>query len=166
MEVSQFENDDKIGVALQKYSDIVYRICFIYLRNSPDIDDVFQEVFLKLLQKNLPFESEDHEKAWLIRVTINKCKDVVKGFWQKNINLVENVELPLKDSAGNELLQVVLSLPQKYKDVIYLYYYEEYTVPQMAKLLQRNENTIYSNLHRAKGLLKQKLEGKEHEYSF
>jgi len=166
MEVSQFENDDKIGVALQKYSDTVYRICFIYLRNSPDIDDVFQEVFLKLLQKNLPFESEDHEKAWLIRVTINQCKDVVKGFWWKNINLVENVELPLKDSAENELLQVVLSLPQKYKDVIYLYYYEEYTVPQMAKLLKRNENTIYSNLHRAKGLLKQKLEGKEHEYSF
>jgi len=166
MEVSQFENDDRIGVALQKYSDMVYRICFIYLRNSPDIDDVFQEVFLKLLQKNLPFESEDHEKAWLIRVTINQCKDVVKGFWWKNINLVENVELPSKDSAGNELLQVVLLLPQKYKDVIYLYYYEEYTVPQMAKLLNRNENTIYSNIHRAKELLKQKLEGKEHEYSF
>jgi RNA polymerase sigma factor (sigma-70 family) len=157
MEVSHFENDDKIAVTLQKYSDMVYRICSIYLRCRPDIEDVFQEVFLKMIQKTPPFESEDHEKAWLIRVTINQCKDVVKGFWWKNINLVENVELPIEDSPSNELLQVVLSLPQKYKDVIYLYYYEEYTVPQMAKLLKRNENTIYSNLHRAKKLMKQKM---------
>lgn len=166
MELSQFEHDNNIAVALKKYSDMVYRICFIYLHNNPDIDDVFQEVFLKLLQKKTPFESEDHEKAWLVRVTINQCKDVIKSFWRKNIDLVESVELQLEDSAENELLQVVLSLPEKYKDVIYLYYYEEYTVPQMAKLLKRNKNTIYSHLHRAKELIKQKLEGRKHEYSF
>ncbi|NLI91768.1 MAG: sigma-70 family RNA polymerase sigma factor [Peptococcaceae bacterium] len=166
MGTSQFERDTAIALALKTYSDMVYRICFIYLRDRADIDDVFQEVFLKLFQKKTPFVSKEHEKAWLIRVTINQCKDVVKSFWRKKIDLVENIELPLKDSSENEILQVVLSLPQKYKDVIYLYYYEEYTVPQMAKILEQNENSLYSHLHRAKKLLKQKLEGTEYEYSY
>lgn len=166
MMVSPAECDDNIAAALKTYSDMVYRICFVYLRNSPDIDDVFQEVFLKLLQKTPAFESKDHEKAWLIRVTINQCKDVLKSFWRKNIDLVENIEFASKNTAENDLLLVVLSLPKKYKDVVYLHYYEEYTVPQMANLLQRNENTIYSQLHRAKELMKLKLEGKEHDYSF
>lgn len=166
MEQIQFDINDNISSALEKYSDMVRRICFLYLHSNTDVDDVFQEVFLKLLQKKTPFESPEHEKAWVIRVTINKCKDVLKSFWWKNIDSIENVELPFEDKAENELMQIVLSLPQKYKDVIYLFYYEEYTVPEMAKLLSKNENTIYSNLHRARELIKQKLGGKENEYSF
>lgn len=158
-------DSDRIAAALQKYSDMVYRICFIYLGKRPEVDDVFQEVFLKLLQKNISFTDEDHEKAWLIRVTINQCKDVLRGFWWKRIDLVENVELPLQDADEKEILLVVLALPQKYKDVIYLYYYQEYTVPQIAQLLQRSENTIYSQLHRARELMRSKLEGKGYEES-
>ena len=166
MEQSQVNNNDPILLAFHNHADMVRRICFLYLHDSTDADDVFQEVFLKLLQNTTPFTSAEHEKAWLIRVTINKCKDTLKSFWRKNTQLTSSAELPLMDPDENELLQIVLSLPQKYKDVIYLYYYEEYTVPQMAKLLKQKENTIYSNLHRAKKLMKQKLEGKEHEYSF
>lgn len=166
MEFSPIIKDDPISAALQKYSDMVYRICFLYLQNSPDIEDVFQDVFLKLLQRKTPFESEDHEKAWLIRVAINQCKDVIKGFWRKKIDLVEDMELPFQEAEDKELLQVVLTLPKKYKDVIYLYYYEDYTVPQMAKLLHQKENTIYSHLHRAKELMKLKLEGMGYEKSF
>lgn len=158
-------DSDRIAAALQKYSDMVYRICFIYLGRRPEVDDVFQEVFLKLLQKSISFTDEDHEKAWLIRVTINQCKDVTRGFWWKRIDLVENVELPLQDTGEREILLVVLSLPQKYKDVVYLYYYQEYTVPQMAQLLRRSENTIYSQLHRARELMRQKLEGNRYEGS-
>lgn len=164
MEIS-IPDSDRIAAALQKYSDMVYRICFIYLGKRPEVDDVFQEVFLKLLQKNISFTDEDHEKAWLIRVTINQCKDVLRGFWWKRIDLVENVELPLQDADEKEILLVVLALPQKYKDVIYLYYYQEYTVPQIAQLLQRSENTIYSQLHRARELMRSKLEGKGYEES-
>ncbi len=159
------EDSDRIAAALQKYSDMVYRICFIYLGRRPEVDDVFQEVFLKLLQKSISFTDEDHEKAWLIRVTINQCKDVTRGFWWKRIDLVENAELPLQDTGEREILLVVLSLPQKYKDVVYLYYYQEYTVPQMAQLLRRSENTIYSQLHRARELMRQKLEGNRYEGS-
>lgn len=166
MEQKSVDNKDNISVALKKYSDMVRRICFLYLRDSTDVDDVFQEVFLKLLQKKTSFENEEHEKAWLIRVTINKCKDILKSFWRKNIDSIENIELPFEDKISNELLKVVLSLPEKYKDVIYLYYYEEYTVPEMAILLKKHENTIYSHLHRARALIKQKLGGKEYDYSF
>lgn len=158
--------NDNISAALTKYSDLVRRICFIYLHNSADVDDVFQEVFLKLLQNNSRFESAEHEKAWLIRVTINKCKDILKSFWRKKMVSIEGMELPFEDQAENELLQVVLSLPDKYKDVIYLFYYEEYTVPEMAQLLNKKVNTIYSHLHRARELMKQKLGGKEHDFTF
>lgn len=163
----EFSNDsDKIGAALQKYSDIVYRICFIYLGSRPEVDDVFQEVFLKLLQKKDSFADEDHEKAWMIRVAINQCKDTVKGWWWKRIDLMEKVELPGHEAEERDVLIGVLSLPQKYKDVVYLHYYQDYTVPQMAQLLTRSENTIYSQLHRAREILRQKLEAKSYEGTF
>lgn len=79
---------------------------------------------------------------------------------------IEGLELPFEDQTENELLQVVLSLPDKYKDVIYLFYYEEYTVTEMAQLLNKKENTIYSHLHRGRELIKQKLGGKEHDFTF
>lgn len=158
--------NDNISAALTQYSDLVRRICFIYLHNSADVDDVFQEVFLKLLQNNSRFESAEHEKAWLIRVTINKCKDILKSFWRKKMVPIEGIELPFEDQTENELLQVVLSLPDKYKDVIYLFYYEEYTVPEMAQLLNKKENTIYSHLHRGRELIKQRLGGREHDFTF
>lgn len=78
-------NNETIKTALETYSDMVYRICFLYLHNRADFDDVYQEVFLRLLKRNTPFESKEHEKAWLIRVTINLCKDISKSFWRKKL---------------------------------------------------------------------------------
>jgi len=166
MEQESIDYHLNIEIKLNAYSDMVRRICFLYLRNNADVEDVFQEVFLKLLNNKTPFENSEHEKAWLIRVTINKCKDLLKSFWHNNIDSIENIQLPYEDNYHGELLTVVISLPQKYKDVIYLFYYEEYTVPEIAKLLKKNENTIYSQLHRARTLIKQKLGGKADDYSF
>lgn len=149
---------------LNKYSDMVRRICFLYLKNSSDVDDIFQEVFLALLKNETVFESADHEKAWLIRVTINKCKDLLKSYWHRNVDSLEDKEVVFETKSENELMQVVLSLPSKYKDVIYLFYYEDYTVPEIAKLFNEKENTIYSKLHRARNLIKEKLGGSEYEY--
>lgn len=167
----QFINDN-ITLKLNEYSDMVYRICYIYLHNHADVEDVFQEVFLKLLQTDKPFASSEHEKAWIIRITINKCKDMLKCFWKKRVNFFDDVELDNGDieltyenKEENELLKIILSLPPKYKDAVYLYYYEEYTVPQMAKILKLNENTIYSYLHRARILIKNEL-GEEKYESF
>jgi RNA polymerase sigma factor (sigma-70 family) len=158
--------NDRIAILMRKYADTVYRICFIYLGDRPEVEDVFQEVFVKLFRNNSPFSSEEHEKAWLIRVTINQCKDIVKGFWWKRIDLLEQVKLPAHDPEERDVLLVVMSLPQKYKDVIYLYYYQDYTVPEISQMLQRSENTIYSQLHRARDLVRRKLEGKGYEGTF
>lgn len=168
MEPKFIDINNEIEISLKKYSDMVYRICYLYLRNNAEADDVFQEVFLKLLQhkSKTAFESDEHEKAWIIRVTTNKCKDILKSFWKRKIDSIEDMELPFEDKTENELMQVILSLPEKYKNVIYLYYYEDYTVPEIAKMLKKNENTIYSNLRRARALIKKKLGGKENDYSF
>lgn len=156
--------EDFMTQALRKYADMVRRICYLYLKNSADVEDVFQEVFIKLLLHKTPFENDGHEKAWIIRITINTCKDLLKSFWRKKTELVDMIECPFIEPVENELMTVVLSLPTKYKDVIYLHYYEDLSVPQIATLLKKNENTIYSHLHRAKALLKEKLEGTEYEY--
>ena len=151
----------KVTFLFEKYADTVKRICFMYMKNDADSDDILQEVFLKLVQHNKPFRSDEHERAWLIRAAINRCKNLHKSFWRKNTDSLDVVtiesaaEIEIKN---NEMLKLVLSLPPKYKDVIYLFYYEGYTVPQMAKVLSKNENTIYSNLHRARLLLKEKIE--------
>ena len=149
--------------ALNKHADMVRSICFLHLRNYSDVEDVFQDVFLKLLQSKTVFNDEEHTKAWLCKVAINQCKDVCKSFSRKNVCSIEGMELPFEDQKENGIMSAVLSLPQKYKDVIYLYYYEEYTVPQMAKLLNKKENSIYSNLFRARELLKRKLGGSDYE---
>ena len=163
MNETSFDTNDVVTEALQKYSNMVRRICFMYLHNHADVEDAFQEVFIKLFKNEVNFEDDEHTKAWICRVTINKCKDICKSFFRKNVCSIEDMELSFEDKVENELMHEVLSLPQKYKDVIYLFYYEDYTVPQMAKLLDQKENTIYSNLHRARALLKQKLGGLVYE---
>jgi RNA polymerase sigma factor (sigma-70 family) len=153
------DDNNYIIESLEKYSDMVRKICFMYLHNFADVEDVFQDVFLKLLQNKPPFDNDEHEKAWLCRVTINRCKDLCKSFFRRNVSSINDVELPFEDKIENEVMQAVLSLPSKYKDVIYLFYYEDYTVPEIAKILNQKENTLYSNLHRARELLKKQLGG-------
>jgi RNA polymerase sigma factor (sigma-70 family) len=166
MEEKLFRTEEDITDILQKYSSMVRRICFMYLHHKTDVEDVFQDVFLKLLLKENTFESDEHIKAWLCRITINQCKDHCKSFWQKKVSSIDEIVVPFEDKMENELMQVILSLPQKYKDVIYLFYYEDYAVPQMAKLLNQKENTIYSNLCRARKLLKQMLGGTSYDFTY
>jgi len=162
---SYINTNDAIVAAVDKYADTVRRICFMYLHNNADVEDVFQEVFLKLLQHNGSFDSDEHEKAWLCRIAINKCKDLCKSFWRKNVTSIDDYEIPTEDKIESDLFKVVLSLPTKYKDLIYLFYYEGYNIPEIAKLLNQKENTTYSNMRRAREYLKGKLGGSEYEYT-
>ncbi|MDD2362838.1 MAG: sigma-70 family RNA polymerase sigma factor [Oscillospiraceae bacterium] len=166
MDLASSGTNDVVKHALHKYSNMVRRICFMYLHNREDVEDVFQEVFLKLLQSNITFQSEEHEKAWLCRITINKCKDVSKSFWRKNTESIEDKEIPFEDREESGVLQAVLSLPKRFKEVVYLFYYEGYTAKEIAKILNQKENTVYSNLHRARELLKHELGGSGYEYTF
>lgn len=158
MDINLQENNDRVVKALDKYADMVRRICFMYLKNQFDVEDIFQDVFLKLYRYETRFESDEHEKAWLIRVTINKCKDLHKSFFRSRVCPLDEIELTFEDKTENDVMQEILALPQKFKDVIYLYYYEGYSVPEISKILSTKENTIYSHLHRAKIMLKEKLE--------
>lgn len=159
MEITSSGTNDAVIKALTKYADMVRKISFMYLRRQADVEDIFQEVFLKLLLHTDPFENEEHEKAWLCRVTINQCKDLHKSFYRKNVCCIDDVNPVFEDKNENELMGEVLSLPPKYKDVIYLFYYEGYTATEISKILEKKENTIYSRLHRARVILKNKLGG-------
>lgn len=133
----------------------------IHLKNYADTEDIFQTVFLKYALRTDEFESDEHERAWFIRVTINACKDLLRSFFRsRTVSLDQLLEQPAALTPDHrEVLEAVLSLPQKYKDVVYLYYYEDYTAPQIADLLGKNANTIYTLLTRSRQLLKDKLGG-------
>lgn len=149
--------------AIELYSDTVRRICMVHLKNYSDTEDIFQTVFLKYVLHTEAFESEAHEKAWIIRVTINACKDLLKSFFRtKTVPLDQVMEVAGEtgEDPGYDLLEAVLALPAKYKDVVYLYYYEEYSAVQISHILKKNVNTIYTLLARARNLLKNRLEGR------
>lgn len=154
-------SEQEANRAVEQYGDMVRRLCMMHLKNDADTEDIFQNVFLKYVLSSVEFESEEHEKAWLIRVTINACKDLLKSFFRSRTTsldiLMEQPAELLEDH--REVLEAVLSLPQKYRDVVYLYYYEEYTAPEISKILGKNVNTVYTLLTRSKQMLREKLGG-------
>ena len=146
---------------MEMYADMVRRICFVHLKNKHDTEDVFQNVFLKYLLYEDSFESKEHEKAWFIRVTINACKDLLKSFFRRHTVSLDNImeqpsELP---TDYRDVWEAVFSLPQKYRDVVYLHYFEEYSAPQISRILGKNVNTVYTLLNRSKQMLREKLGG-------
>lgn len=155
----------EINRAIERYSDTVQRLCIVYLKNHADTEDVFQTVFLKYYLSSVVFESDEHEKAWIIRVTVNACKDWHKSFFRsQTVSLDEISELPSETTQENsDVLEAVLSLPAKYRDVVYLHYYENYTAPQISKILRKKVNTVYTLLTRSKELLREKLGGEGYE---
>ncbi len=157
--------EQEVNAAIERYSDTVRRLCMIYLKNYADTEDIFQTVFLKYVLSSVSFENQEHEKAWLIRVTINACKDLRRSFFARNtVSLDEIIEQAAEIPPDyTEVLEAVLSLPQKYRDVVYLYYYEEYTAEQIGRILGKNVNTVYTNLARARQTLREKLGGDEYE---
>lgn len=158
-------DEQEVNRAIEQYSDTVRRLCMIHLKNHADTEDIFQTVFLKYVLSSVSFENEEHEKAWFIRVTINACKDLLKSFFRTHIvSLDEILDQPASLPPDNrEVLEAVLSLPSKYRDVVYLHYYEEYSAPQISRILNKNVNTIYTLLTRSKEMLRKKLGGDGYE---
>ena len=158
-------SETEINRAVDEYSDMVRRLCMLHLKNYADTEDIFQTVFLKYALSSVEFESKEHEKAWMIRVTINACKDLLKSFFRKHtVSIDQLIEQPAPVPQDHrEVLEAVLSLPKKYKDVVYLHFYEGYTAPQIGEILGKNVNTVYTLLTRAKKILKTKLGGSEYE---
>ena len=158
-------SEESVNNAIAQYSDMIRRLCMLHLKNYADTEDIFQTVFLKYVLSSVSFENQEHEKAWLIRVTINACKDLLKSFFRsRTVSIDQIAEQPADLPPDNrEVLEAVLSLPEKYKDVVYLYHYEEYTARQIGRILGKNVNTIYTILNRSKKILRDKLGGDVYE---
>lgn len=154
-------SENEVNRAVEKYADLLQRICFYHLKNRADTEDVFQIVFMKYMLYETPFQDEEHEKAWLIRVAVNACKDLLKSFFRRSVVSMDQLtDIPAETPESHrEVLEAVLSLPEKYKDAIYLHYYEGYSAAEIGRIVGKKENTIYSLLSRGRGMLKEKLGG-------
>ena len=148
--------------AITLYSDTVKRLCWIHLKNHADTEDIFQTVFLKYVLHPALFETPEHEKAWIIRVTINACKDLLKSFFRRQTTSLQDISEQVSTTIPeeySELMEAVLKLPEQYRRVVYLHYYEGYTAPQIGTILHKNVNTVYTMLNLARQMLKQELGG-------
>lgn len=137
------------------FKNDIYRLAYSYTGNISDADDVTQSVFIKLYKRMNKFDSDISVKKWLIKVTINECKTLFLSSWYKRIVPIsdreENIGVVSKD---NDILSSIMELPKNYKLVIYLYYYENYKIKDIAEILKMNENTVKTNLSRARDMLK------------
>ena len=158
-------SEQEAARAIELYADTVRRICMLHLKSNSDTEDIFQTVFLKYVLYSGAYENEEHEKAWLIRVTLNACKDFMKSFFRSHTVPLDEIEDLIADvpEDHSDVLEAVLSLPAKYKTVIYLYFYEQYSAVEIGRLLGKNVNTVYTLLARAKAMLKEQLGGEEFE---
>ena len=143
----------------EKYKDTVYRIALNFFKNHYDADDIVQEVLLKFYMTDKTFENDEHVRNWLIRVAINQCKNVLRLPWRRRSvpldELTGSIEFEYKEQ--NELFMQVMYLPEKYRVILYLFYYEEFSVKEISSLLKINESAVTTRLSRARKKLKQNL---------
>ena len=150
--------DQQFVPLAQRYMDTIFRIAYSYLRSQADADDVTQDVLIQLYKTDTAFESDDHLKHWLIRVTVNRCKNIFRSPWRKveDIADYEN-SLTFDAPEHRELFDAVMALDKRYRLPVLLYYYEGYSQKEIAGLLGVPEETIRTWLFRARGKLKTTL---------
>ncbi|MDE5768786.1 MAG: sigma-70 family RNA polymerase sigma factor [Oscillospiraceae bacterium] len=153
---------------VDQYQDMIYRTALTLVGNAEDAEDILQEVFFKYFRLSPAFESESHEKAWFLRVTINEGKNLLKSFWKRRRTDFDFEKIPQPEShdpgqnQDSEVLQAVLALPEKYRIAIYLYYYEEYSIREIAGVTEQSETAVAQHLSRGRMKLRKKLEGLAH----
>lgn len=150
--------------AIDRYADTVYRLALVQTKNASDADDIFQEVFIRLVKHISELQSWEHVKAWLIKVTINCSKKHFALFWNKNVFLTDEQER-LTDESESYVIEeehpvtaAVKQLPDKYRAVVHLFYYEELSVAEISRITGQKETTVKSQLFRAREMLKEMLE--------
>ena len=150
--------DQQFVPLAQRYMDTIFRVAYSYLRSQADADDVTQDVLIQLYKTETAFESDDHLKHWLIRVTVNRCKNIFRSPWRKveDIADYEN-SLTFDAPEHRELFDAVMALDKRYRLPVLLYYYEGYSQKEIAGLLSLPEETVRTRLFRARGKLKATL---------
>lgn len=146
----------EIERVVNEYATMLLRVAYSQLNNRTEAEDTVQEVLLKYMEKAPVFQSEEHEKAWLLRVTVNHCKNHLASAWfRKRADLDEGI--PALDNAELEVVSAVAALPAKYRAVVHLYYFEGYSTKEIAEILHSRPNTVSSRLSRARALLAKAL---------
>lgn len=156
--------DTQFTAFARQYLDTVYRVALNYIKSPADAEDVTQNVFLKLLQSRKRFDGDAHVKNWLIRVTINECKNLVRSkHWKEEPLEPYAAQLVFENPEQSELFYSVMELPAKYRIPIYLFYYEEYSTQEIAQILKIPKSTVCTQLRRGRDLLREAM-GKEEGY--
>jgi RNA polymerase sigma-70 factor (ECF subfamily) len=162
--------EHKIAEIYERNVDSVYRICFMYMKNKPDTEDMTQNAFVKLtehLRKNgfHSFDSAEHETAWIIRVAVNLCKNSLKSYWNRRVSWQDwsddNAETHGCDGGfdePDETLAKLMKLPAHFKTALYLHYYEGHSTAEIAKMMKKPEATVRGYLHRGRKTLKTEIE--------
>lgn len=159
-------DDEYIRYILDTYSDAVVRLCYTYVRNVHDAEDIAEDVFCELIKCRMEFESTDHERAWLLRVAANKCKNHLKSARVRyTVSLEDNLSAEQAAAEEDDLLpeeespvvKAVMGLPEKYRTVIHLFYFEEMSIAQIASAYKMSQATVGTRLARGRALLKKKL---------
>ncbi len=154
----------RVEQLVEDYSDLILRLSYTYLRSTQDAEDICQTVFLKLLTGEVRFESREHEKAWIVRAVINACKDELRAFRRRRtVPMEEAPETAAPEVPGSEVLDAVMGLPAKYREAIYLYYYEGYSVKEIGGLTGRSEAAVSAHLSRGREKLRTMLGGSGYE---
>lgn len=156
--VVQQENKPEVSRTIEKYFSMVYKLALSQTKSTVNAEDVTQEVFLRYIQNQDKIQSEEHAKAWLIRVTVNCSKSLFLSSWFKRTVPLEE-DIPFDTPEKGEVYYAVLELPQKYRTVIHLFYYEDMSVREIAESLGEKETTVKSQLHRGREMLKKLLKG-------
>ena len=158
MSGSLLRTDKEIAEIYTRHSKMLYRVCFAYMKNAMDTEDAVQETFFHLVRSGPAFVSAEHEKAWLIRTASNICKNALRHWWRKRENIEDFQDIQSGETVEtDEVFHAVMDLPEKYKTVVYLYYYEGYTGAEIAGILNKPQSTIRNSLREARAFLKERL---------
>lgn len=155
---TKLREENEIIEIYERNVDMVYRICYSFLKNTMDTEDMVQNTFIKILDQSVVFESTEHEKAWLIVTAKNLCKNHLKHWWQKRENIEDEINIVQMDKKEEgEVLKSVMKLPEKYRITLYLYYYEGYDSNEIGKMMDKPPSTIRNYLKRGRDRLKEMI---------
>ena len=148
-----------VEMLVERYHQNLFAVAFNVCKNREDAEEVVQDAFIQYHLKRLDFQSEEHIRAWLIRVTINKAKNAARTFWWRHRTSLEETmaALTFDDQESERLFEAVIALPQNYRIVVHLFYYEDYSVHEMAELLSLSESNVKTRLSRARAMLRDTL---------
>ena len=151
---------EEMAALYRRHVSMVYQICLMLMKNVPDAEDATQNVFRKAMEQDRPFRDPEHEKAWLIVTARNECRDQLKHWWRRNDHLddySETLKAQEEPAEIDEVMKAICGLPDKYKTVIYLFYFEGYSCVEISKIVGKPQSTVRNHLHEARQSLKQRL---------